>query len=252
MNTNTEQNKMAWEYNAYNFWVSQTGTPSERAKIDMQNPRAMLKNYSKYFDQVEGLKIANICGSCGKKAVPLSILGASVTVFDISEENKRYACETASAASTHIDYVVCDVMEIDMSLYSGYFDIVFMEGGILHYFHDIDSFMKIMNKLLKNNGKMICSDFHPLRKCVDINWCGNKESNYFSTDIVEGEMPHARFYDDEIRKQFPKCSLRLYTLSEIINSVINNGFNIKSFEEYPAWTNKKLPGEFTILAQKYR
>ena len=27
----TEQNKIAWEYNAYDFWVSQTGTPYERA-----------------------------------------------------------------------------------------------------------------------------------------------------------------------------------------------------------------------------
>lgn len=246
----TEQNKVAWEYNAYDFWVSQTGTPWERAKKDVENPHAMLKNYSKYFEDVQGLKIANICGSCGKKAVPLSILGASVTVFDISEENKRYACETAIAANTHIDYVVGDVMNINMSVYGEYFDVVFMEGGILHYFYDIDRFMGIMNSLLKNGGKMICSDFHPIRKFTDINGLGNQEADYFSTDIVEGEMPHAKFYDDEIRKQFPKCYLRLHTLGEIINSVINSGFSIKSFEEYPAWTNKKLPGEFTLLAYK--
>lgn len=250
MESYTEQNKVAWEYNAYDFWVSQTGTPSERAKKDIENPRAALKNYSKYFEDVQGLKIANICGSCGKKAVPLSILGASVTVFDISEENKRYAYETAIAAHTHIDYVVGDVLDIDMSVYGGYFDVVFMEGGILHYFHDINRFMEIMNNLLKNDGKMICSDFHPIRKCTDINWLGNQEVDYFSANIIEGEMPHAKFYDDEIRKQFPKCSLRLYTLGEIINSVINSGFSIKSFEEYPAWTNKKLPGEFTLIAYR--
>ncbi|MDF2884719.1 MAG: SAM-dependent methyltransferase [Clostridiaceae bacterium] len=93
--------------NAYDFWVSQTGTPSERARNDIENPHAMLKNYSKNFEDVQGLKIANICGSCGKKAVPLSILGTSVTVFDISEENKRYACETAIAANTHIKLKYC-------------------------------------------------------------------------------------------------------------------------------------------------
>lgn len=47
----TEQNKIAWEYSAYDFWVSQTGTPSERAKKDIENPRAMLKKYSKYFEE---------------------------------------------------------------------------------------------------------------------------------------------------------------------------------------------------------
>lgn len=246
----TEHNKTAWEYNAYDFWVSQTGTPAERAKKDLENPRAMLKNYSKYFDDVKGIKIANICGSCGKKAIPLSILGALVTVFDISKENKRYACETAKAAGTQIEYIVGDVMDIDMSMYGGYFDIVFMEGGILHYFHDIEQFMGVMNNLLKNDGKMICSDFHPIHKFIDTNGLGNKTTDYFSTEIIECEMAHAKFYDEEKRKTFPTCYLRRYTISEIINSVINNGFTIKHFEEYPSWTNEKLPGEFTLLADK--
>lgn len=251
MDKYTKQNKMAWEYSPYEFWVSKNGTPSEMAKKDIENPRAVLKNYSKYFKNVQGLKIANICGSCGKKAVPLSILGASVTVFDISEENKRYALETAAAAGTRIDYVVGDVMNIDMSLYEGYFEIVFMEGGILHYFHDINSFMSVMNKLLKAGGKMICSDFHPLIKAVDVLKFGNDTGDYFSTDIIECEMPHAKFYDEKKRKQFPKCYIRRYTLSEIINSVINNGFIIRSFDEHPAWTNDKFPGEFTVVGDKF-
>jgi SAM-dependent methyltransferase len=141
-------------------------------------------------------------------------------------------------------------MDIEMSVYGGYFDIVFMEGGILHYFHDINRFKCIMNSLLKNGGKMICSDFHPIHKFIDANGLGNQTTDYFSTEIIECEMAHAKFYDDEKRKSFPKCHLRRYTLSEIINSVINSGFIIKSFDEYPAWINKKLPGEFTLIADK--
>ena len=114
----------------------------------------------------EGVKIANICGSCGKKAIPLAILGAEVTVFDISEENKRYALETAQAANVSINYVVGDVMDIDLGQYGGTFDVVFMEGGILAYFHDINAFMHIMYSLLKPGGKMICSDFHPFIKII--------------------------------------------------------------------------------------
>lgn len=246
----TELNKIAWEHDAYDFWVRQAGKPAERANLDMENPRAMLKNFSKYFEDVQGLKIANICGSCGKKAVPLAILGASVTVFDISEDNRRYACETAVAANTQLDFIVGDVMDIDLSVYGDYFDEVFMEGGILHYFHDIDKFMGIMNSMLKGSGKMICSDFHPIRKFTDIMGIGNQVTDYFSKEIIEGEMPHAKFYDDEIRSKFPKCYLRLYTIGEIMNAVINSGFVIKSFEEIPSWTNEKLPGEFILLAAK--
>lgn len=173
----------------------------------------------KYLVILRKIKIANICGSCGKKAIPLSILGALVTVFGISKENKRYACETAKAVSTHIEYIVGDVMNIDMSVYGGYFDVVFMEGGILHYFYDIDRFMGVMNNLLKNGGKMICSDFHPIHKFIDVNGLGNQTTDYFSTENIECEMAQAKFYDDENRKKFPKCYLRRYTLSEIINSI---------------------------------
>lgn len=56
---------------------------------------ARLKKHSKYFQNVKDLKIANPCGSNGRRAVALALLGADVTVFDISEENKRYALELA-------------------------------------------------------------------------------------------------------------------------------------------------------------
>ena len=245
-----EQNKIAWEFDAYNFWVMQTGTPAERAKMDLENPRAILGRYSEYFGDVSGIKVANVCGSCGKKAVPLAILGASVTVFDISRENMRYACETAEAAGVNIDYAVGDVMYIDMSVYGEYFDIVFMEGGILHYFYDINRFMGVMNNLLRKGGRMVCSDFHPIHKFIDVLELGNQPTDYFSTEMIECEMAHAKFYDEEKRKKFPKCKIRRYTLSEIINSVIENGFVLARFDEHPAWTKKELPGLFTLLADK--
>lgn len=256
------QNKKAWEYNAYEFWIKSVGTPEERAKKILENPVGELKKYAAYFDSYKGVRVANICGSCGKKAVPLAVLGAEVTVFDISEENRRYAKELAEAAQVEIQYIVGDVLEIDRETYQGYFDVVFMEGGILHYFHEIEEFMQRMNLLLKPGGKLICSDFHPFTKIADILQFGispqktdsSQEdkvlSDYFSTEIFEGEMAHARFFEEEIRKQMPKCSYRKYTISEILNAVIEKGFVIKRFDEHPAWTDSRLPGEFTVVAFK--
>ena len=250
MKAYSKQHKKAWEFDAYDFWVRTAGAPQERAAKDKEDPRKMLKQFATYFDSFEGVKVANICGSCGKKAIPLALLGAEVTVFDISEANKKYAVETAEAAGVNIGYEVCDIMEIDMDKYAGFFDVVFMEGGILHYFHDINAFMNVMNGLLKPGGKMICSDFHPFTKISDILGLQQPTMSYFSTDIFEGEMAHARFYDEEIRKQIPKCHYRKYTISEIINSIIGSGFTLERFDEHPSWENEKLPGEFTAIAIK--
>ncbi len=253
MTSYSEQNKKAWEYNAYEFWVEQSGKPAERAEKILKDPVGELKKYGAYFEAYEGyegVRVANICGSCGKKAVPLAVLGARVTVFDISEDNRRYALEVAECAETSIDYQVCDVLEIDRGRYGGCFDVVFMEGGILHYFHDLHAFMDMMHCLLKPGGRMICSDFHPFTKIKDILELEQPSSGYFSTEVFEGEMAHARFFEDEIREKMPKCSYRKYTLSEILNAVIDSGFVVRRLDEHPAWTNPDVPGEFTLVADK--
>lgn len=250
MRVYSAQNKAAWEYSAYDFWVKEAGLPAVRAAKIKADPVGALKRYAAYFDTYEGVRVANICGSCGKKAIPLALLGAEVTVFDISEDNRRYALELAEAAGTRIGYEVCDILEIDLERFGGRFDVVFMEGGVLHYFHDIGEFMGIMHDLLRPGGKLICSDFHPFGKIADIVGVQQPGGDYFADEVFEGEMAHARFYAEEIRKTFPTCSYRKYTLSEIINGVIGSGFVLRRFDEHPAWTDPKLPGEFTLTADR--
>ena len=97
----------------------------------------------------------------------------------------------AEEANVSITYEVGDVLEIDLKKYGEQFDVVFMEGGILHYFHDIDEFMSIMNKLLKANGKIICSDFHPFTKISDTLNLQQPTMSYFSKDVFEGEIGRA-------------------------------------------------------------
>lgn len=244
------QNKRAWEYNAYNFWCSHNGSPAEMAEKLKADPMKALRRHAAYFDRFEGVRIANICGSCGKKAIPLALLGAQVIVFDISADNCRYATEVAAAAGAQLDYQVGDVLEIDLTHWGCAFDVVFMEGGILSYFHDIGQFMGIMHGLLKPGGRLICSDFHPFNKVMDALGLEQSTMSYFSTEVYEGEMAHARFYAEEIRRNFPKCSYRKYTVSEIINAAIGAGFLLQRFDEHPAWFKPDLPGEFTLVAAK--
>jgi 2-polyprenyl-3-methyl-5-hydroxy-6-metoxy-1,4-benzoquinol methylase len=250
MDKNTKKNKEAWEYRAYEFAVKNNGMPSECAIHILKNPIALLKTHAKYFNKIGNLRIANLCGSSGRRAVALAALGADVTVFDISSENKRYAEELAAAANVKLDYVVSDVLVIDSQVYTEYFDKLYLEGGILHYFHDIDKLMKKLSSLLKPDGEIILNDFHPFRKVMPINYFKSTVDDYFDKEIHKGDLAYKDLLDEIDGEVFPDCSLRYYNLSEIINSMIKAGFMIVEFNEEPSWTDKKLPGEITIHARK--
>ncbi|KOY80261.1 class I SAM-dependent methyltransferase [Lysinibacillus sp. FSL H8-0500] len=254
MNEQSIKNKKAWEYRAYEFWNKSNGTPKDLAIQILENPRACLKKHKQYFEHIEGKRIANICGSNGRKAVPLALLCAEVTVFDISAENQKYALELAEYANTSIHYIVTDIYEIDLTKYRNHFDMIYLEGGILHYFHDIDQFMFILFSLLKDGGEMLLSDFHPLRRCIvkgpnaEIQY--QIQQGYFDKKLQNGDLAYKHFFDEHEQEDFPDVSVRFYTLSEIINSVITSGFKLMKFDEHRGWKNENIPWEFTILAVK--
>ncbi|WP_067728758.1 class I SAM-dependent methyltransferase [Oceanobacillus damuensis] len=248
MNEQSIKNKNAWEYRAYEFWNKRDGSPMDKAKEILENPKASLKKHQQYFDKIEGKKVANLCGSNGRRAVPLSLLGAEVTVFDISEENKKYALELAHCANTSIDYIVGDIYDIDLEKYKNSFDILYLEGGILHYFNDIDKFMAILFSILKSGGKMILSDYHPIKRCIGSDF--KYTPNYFDNELHNGELAYKQYFEKSEQQKFPDVYIRHYTLSEIINSVLKTGFTLNSFDEHRGWNNENIPWEFTILAMK--
>ena len=157
MRKQAQINKSAWEYRAYEHWNNQA-TASEKAAYIKSDPKARLRYHQKYFENINGLRIANPCGSNGRIAVPLALLGADVTVFDISDENKRYALELAKEAGTNIQYIVGDFCEVDKAQYGDCFDIVYAEGGILHYFSNLKDFIRLLYEITKQKGKLILRD----------------------------------------------------------------------------------------------
>lgn len=247
-----DQNKKAWEYRAYEFWNRRYGKPKDLAVRLTGNPLKQLKKHKSYFDNIAGKKIANLCGSNGRKAVPLALLGAEVTVFDISEENKQYALELAKHAKASIDYVVTDLYDIDQIKYGGHFDMLYLEGGILHYFHDLNRLMSLLFSMLKADGLLVLSDFHPFRKCITKKTDGQYQvnENYFDEEIQSGDVAFKYFFGEQEDEYFPDVRVRYYTISEIINSLVAAGFKLQKFEEHRGWNGENIPWEFTIAANK--
>ena len=175
--------------------------------------------------------------------------------MDISDSNRKYAIETASAAGVDITYIQSDLMELDTKKFND-FDIAYLEGGILHYFSNIDKLAAKIYALLKPSGKLILNDFHPIRKIFkerDIFVASDSNievtGDYFESEIHEEAMVHQKYYDGQA--EIPKCLLRYWTLGEIITSFASAGFIIEQLIETPRFDkHKNIPGEFTLVARK--
>jgi 2-polyprenyl-3-methyl-5-hydroxy-6-metoxy-1,4-benzoquinol methylase len=145
----SRRNKEAWSYRTLEAWQRLNGSPAEMAKDMLGGPRKKLWRTIDYLGDVKGRRVINLLGSQGKKAVPLALLGAEVTVVDISEKSKEYALAVAEAAHTKITYIVSDILSLNTEELNSTCDIVLMELGILHYFLDLNLFFRITYDLLK-------------------------------------------------------------------------------------------------------
>lgn len=247
-------NKKAWSYRAFEWWEMKSGSPEEAAKDIKGDPIKYLRKHIAYLGDVKGKKIAVLLGSNGRKAIPLAVLGGLVTIVDISPENQRYALKVAKEVGVEIDYIVSDLFEIDIDALRNSYDIVYLEGGILHYFADLAPFAHIVYSLLRIGGRLVLSDFHPSRKFIKFN--DNRlvvEGDYFDSRLFRGDVAYKDQFSLNEQSDFPDCLLRYWNMGEIVSAIGASGLVIDKLVEEPrSDENYFLPGSFTLVANKFK
>ncbi len=103
-------NQIAWEKEHEEAWRQRFGDPKVYAEKIKKDPRQTLGSLNRVLPECSGKSVLNVMGSNGNKAVALALLGAKVTVVDLSESNRNYALELAKASDVAIEYVVSDVL----------------------------------------------------------------------------------------------------------------------------------------------
>lgn len=253
-----QENEEAWNKETYDAWVKRFGTAEEAAEKIKAMPEKKLNVLLDKFGDVKGKKIFNLMGSNGNKAVALALLGADVTVVDFSEGNKRYALDLAKACGVEIKYILSDVLKMPKEILSGDYDVVFAEMGILHYFSDLTPFMEVIYSLLKEGGKAVIRDFHPVStKLITSRGSTAKvrkhkvTGDYFDTSLEEKEVAYSKYLEEG---KVEKVLLRKWNLGEIVTAIASSGLKIESLEEEPNLSSevfdKGIPKTFTIIAKK--
>lgn len=244
----------AWNSGAYEAWLNRFGLPEEWAERIKRDPQTRIASLLSYIGNVEGKRIINLLGSHGTKAIAMGLLGADVTVVDISKENARYAKEVAGSAGISLHYIIADVLNMPKEVLSRDFDLVFMELGILHYFIDLEPLAHVVSELLKPGGHVIVQDFHPVSTKL-LTSAGKKHKvtgNYFDKTLTAVNVAFSKYETSSSEQKV--VYERKWTLGEIVNAFADAGLFIRRLDEHPNFkiNDIGIPKTFTLLAEKYK
>ena len=255
------ENQQAWLQDTYDAWVHRYGTPEEAVLQLRRNPTTVLQPIVKHFGEVSGKEIANLMGSNGIKAVALAMLGAQVTLFDLSPSNARYAEELARAAGVEVRVVVGDVLHLPETYLQGNYDLAFAELGVVHYFTDLGPFMTVVGRLLGSGRRFVLRDFHPVStKLISFRgttakiWKYKVTGDYFDRSLEERDASYTKHLPLGVSGSAPKVWWRKWTLGEVVTAVAGSGLFIRVLEEEPNLSSevfdRGIPKTYTLVADK--
>jgi len=199
-----------------------------------------------YLRNIQGKKVFVPQFGDGLVMLACAKRGAIVTGVDLSSEQIRLAEESSAYCGVHVNLLEADIQKLPEEVPIDYFDIAVTECGIFGWIRNLDAWMNNVYKVLKNGGKLIVSDFHPLSVIAE-----GKEGrvtfkrSYFNqgSKIVrpEKDVPHAIEF--------------LWKFSDVINAAIHAGFRIDYVEEYYVEQTRRkkvpfLPTDFLLVATK--
>ncbi len=177
---------------------------------------------------IKGKSVLHLQCHFGQDTISLNRLGANVTGVDLSDKAIERAKEIATKTNSDAKFICCDIYDLPKYL-DEKFDIVFTSYGTIGWLPDLDKWAKIISKFLKPNGKFIFVEFHPVVWMFDDNFT-KVEYNYFKDEpIIETEVGT---YADLNAPLVQESVSWNHSISEVLNSLIQNGLEIYSMNEY--------------------
>lgn len=185
----------------------------------------------------------------GQDSISLSRLGAEVTGVDLSDKAVEIAKELAQKDNSTAKFICCDIYNLPNHL-NQKFDIVFTSYGTIGWLPDLDKWAKIISHFLNPNGQFIFVEFHPFVWMFDDD-LNRIAYNYFKDEPIV-EVKKSSYTDGKLTEKIEDVSWN-HSLSEVITSLIENGLNIQTLNEFDyspygifAGSVEDEPGKFRV------
>jgi len=198
---------------------------------------------------IKGKRILHLQCHFGQDTLSLARMGATVTGVDFSDVAISKAKEISAKINVEARFICCDIYELSQHL-DEKFDMVFTTYGTIGWLPDMDKWAAIVSSFLKPGGEFVFVEFHPAVWMFDDDF-QKIGYNYFNTGpIVETYSGSYADKSADLKEQYVMWN---HGMSEVANSIIQNGMELKCLNEYnyspyPNFnhTIESSPGKYTI------
>ncbi|MDU1903706.1 MAG: class I SAM-dependent methyltransferase [Dysgonomonas sp.] len=177
---------------------------------------------------IKGKSVLHLQCHFGQDSISMARMGAKVTGVDLSDKAIDKAKEFVKFTGIDAEFICCDIYDLPDFL-DKKFDIVFTSYGVIGWLPDLERWANIVSRYLKPEGRFIFVEFHPLVWVFDDDFTKIQYS-YFNTETIVEEISGS-YADREASITYKTVSWN-HSTSEILNNLIKEGIDIKSFNEY--------------------
>jgi SAM-dependent methyltransferase len=239
-----EQNRLSWN-------------AATRAHNSHKNDQAAFLRkggstlYSEELDllgDVDGKRLVHLLCNSGQDSLSLAAMGARVTGVDISDEAIEFACGLSRDSGIDADFVRADVYDwLSESRSRGdRFDAAFGSYGAIPWLPDLESWASGVFEILESGARLALIEFHPAAFVFDEQWqplyphgTGPEPQEWkqgvgdYVAESGEALAPSGfRAGEERFANPHP-CHEFHWSTSEVIQAVIDAGFVLTRFVEYP-------------------
>ncbi len=178
---------------------------------------------------VKGKKILHLQCHFGMDTLSLARMGAEITGVDLSDTAIEKARKLTDRLSLNATFICCNIYDLPDYLQEK-FDIIFTTYGVVGWLPELDKWAALISGYLKKDGFFYMAEFHPVVWMFDEEF-SRVQYYYHNEKVIEIEGQGT--YTDggqEIRHKEYSWN---HSISEVLNALLNNGLQLKFFNEYP-------------------
>lgn len=190
---------------------------------------------------IRGKSILHLQCHFGMDTLSLSKMGANVVGVDFSEEAIQTAKSLNEELGLNAQFCCCNIYDAPAVLQGQQFDIVYTSYGVVNWLPDLTQWGHVISQMLKDTGKFVIVEFHPVL------WMFNEDFSQvrYAYSRKEPYVVEEATYTDSENDNRQKTVTWNHGLAVVLNGLLCNGLQIKSFGEYD-YSPFNLFGNMTV------